>query len=134
MERKGISAFERIGEETLHKIVDAFYKRVKLHPDLAPIFPDDLRETARKQKQFLTQFLGGPPLYTAEHGHPRLRMRHLPFPITPKRAEAWLSCMAAAMDEVGFSGPERDAFFSRLYITANHMINTPDDTEKGETL
>ena len=45
----------------MHQIIDAFYRRVKIHPDLAPIFPEDLTETARKQKQFLTQFLGGPP-------------------------------------------------------------------------
>lgn len=134
MERKIISQFEMVGEETLHKIVDAFYKRVKLHPDLSPIFPDDLRETARKQKQFLTQFLGGPPLYTSEHGHPRLRMRHLAFPITPKRANAWLTCMSQAMDEIGFSGPIREEFFSRLVITAHHMVNTDDEYEsrKGE--
>ncbi|MCY9072878.1 thiol management oxidoreductase, partial [Bacillus inaquosorum] len=42
----------------------------------------------RKQKQFLTQYLGGPPLYTEEHGHPMLRARHLPFPITNERADA----------------------------------------------
>ena len=130
-----ISQYEKIGKETLHNIIQAFYKRVKQHPHLAPIFPEDLTETARKQEQFLTQFLGGPPLYTAEHGHPRLRMRHLPFPITPTRANAWLSCMSAAMDEANFHGPEREEFFSRLVITAHHMVNTPDEkeNEKGET-
>ncbi len=135
MEKK-ISPFEQIGEKTLHRIVDAFYRRVKQHPELAPIFPDDLTETARKQKQFLTQFLGGPPLYTSEHGHPRLRKRHLPFPITPKRADAWLDCMSRAMDEVGFSGPLRDEFFARLVITARHMVNTydGDHNEKGEPI
>lgn len=134
MERKFISQYEMVGENTLHKIVDTFYSKVKQHPDLAPIFPEDLTETARKQKQFLTQFLGGPPLYTTEHGHPKLRMRHLPFPITPKRANAWLLCMEEAMDEVGFSGPIRDEFFSRLVITAHHMVNTNDEIEsrKGE--
>ncbi len=49
------------GEETVAKLVEAFYRRVAAHPDLRPIFPDDLTETARKQKQFLTQYLGGPP-------------------------------------------------------------------------
>ncbi|MET1138987.1 thiol management oxidoreductase, partial [Bacillus subtilis] len=78
--------YEAIGEELLSQLVDTFYERVKRHPLLYPIFPDDLTETARKQKQFLTQYLGGPPLYTEEHGHPMLRARHLPFPITPERA------------------------------------------------
>jgi hemoglobin len=120
------------GEEVISKLVEAFYKRVAKHPDLAPIFPKDLTETARKQKQFLTQYLGGPALYTAEHGHPMLRARHLPFEITPTRAKAWLSCMSEAMDEVGLSGPVRDEFFQRLVLTAHHMVNTLDNsTEKG---
>lgn len=132
MEKESRSMYERIGAKTLHKMVDAFYKRVARHPDLAPIFPEDLTETARKQKQFLTQFLGGPPLYTEEHGHPRLRMRHLPFPITSRRARAWLDCMAAAMDEVGLSGDIREEFFARLTLTAHHMVNTPDEVEHVE--
>ncbi|MDE3838234.1 globin [Bacillus methanolicus] len=121
--------FDAIGKETLHRLVAAFYRRVKEHPDLAPIFPDDLTETARKQEQFLTQYLGGPPLYTNEHGHPMLRARHLPFEITPVRAKAWLACMNEAMDEVGLEGEIREDFFSRLVLTAQHMINTPDKNE-----
>ena len=115
------------GAEVLRKLVEAFYKRVKTDPDLSPIFPEDLTPVMAKQYKFLTQFLGGPPLYTDEYGPPRLRMRHLPFPITPKRAKAWLNCMAQAMDEVGLEGPVRDQFFHRLVLTAEHMINTEDD-------
>ncbi|WP_174730928.1 globin [Mesobacillus harenae] len=125
--------FEAVGEAKLHKLVDAFYRRVGQHPDLTPIFPDDLTETARKQKQFLTQYLGGPQLYTHEHGHPMMRARHLPFEITPVRAKAWLSCMAEAMDEIGLDGELRKNFYSRLVLTAQHMINTPDDELKGES-
>ncbi|ASB90105.1 thiol management oxidoreductase [Bacillus sonorensis] len=117
--------YEAIGEELLSQLVDTFYERVGRHPLLSPIFPDDLTETARKQKQFLTQYLGGPPLYTEEHGHPMLRARHLPFPITPERADAWLSCMNEAMDHVGLQGDIRDFLFERLTLTARHMVNTP---------
>ncbi|CAM3994737.1 globin [Geobacillus sp. FSL K6-0789] len=120
------------GEEKVAKLVEAFYRRVAAHPDLRPIFPDDLTETARKQKQFLTQYLGGPPLYTAEHGHPMMRARHLRFEITPKRAEAWLACMRAAMDEIGLSGPAREQFYHRLVLTAHHMVNTPDHLDRKE--
>jgi hemoglobin len=125
------SPYEAIGgEQILSKLVDEFYARVAKHPDLAPIFPKDLTETARKQKQFLTQYLGGPPLYTAEHGHPMLRARHLSFPITPTRAKAWLACMNEAMNAVGLQGPVRDEFYQRLILTAHHMINTPDNDRK----
>jgi len=118
--------FEVIGEKRLHQLVDTFYDKVHKHPKLKPIFPDDLSETARKQKQFLTQYLGGPPVYTEEHGHPMLRARHLPFEITPSRAEAWLECMSEAMDEVGLDGEIRTFFYQRLVLTAQHMINTPE--------
>lgn len=127
MVEKMHTPFDAIGVEKLHLLVDAFYNRVGQHPDLVPIFPDDLSETARKQKQFLTQYLGGPPLYTSEHGHPMLRARHLPFEITETRAKAWLSCMKDAMDEVELHGPIREDFFSRLILTAQHMINTPEE-------
>ncbi|SFE73773.1 globin domain-containing protein [Alteribacillus iranensis] len=125
---KQLKPFDYIGgSEVIEQLVDTFYGNVKQHPDLYPIFPDDLTETARKQKQFLTQFLGGPPLYTEEHGHPMLRARHLPFPITPTRAEAWLDCMSRAMDEVGLEGPAREDFFRRLTLAAHHMVNTTDE-------
>ncbi len=127
MKQVGITPFDAIGGAPMVDIwVEAFYDRVALHPDLKPIFPDDLTETARKQKQFLTQFLGGPRLYTEEHGHPMLRARHLPFPITPKRAEAWLDCMREAMEEVNVPEPWREQIFVRLTKVAHHMINTED--------
>ncbi|MFX3624131.1 MAG: globin [Ectobacillus sp.] len=129
MNQNPITPFEAIGgEKGIAALVDTFYSYVSQHPDLTPIFPKDLTETARKQKQFLTQYFGGPPLYTEEHGHPMLRARHLPFEITPKRKQAWLSCMHQAMDDVGLEGPLREFMWERLALTANHMMNTPEKT------
>jgi hemoglobin len=123
------SLYERIGgAETIARLVAAFYPRVQAHPLLAPLFPEDITPVREKQRLFLTQFLGGPPLYSEKHGHPRLRARHLPFPITPSRAQAWLSCMAEALDEVGITGPEREEMWGRLVITAHHMINTKEES------
>ncbi|UOR13118.1 globin domain-containing protein [Halobacillus amylolyticus] len=133
MNDKPGSIYEAIGEDKINVLVDCFYSHVSKHPDLIPIFPEDLTETARKQKQFLTQFFGGPPLYIQEHGHPMLRARHLPFVITPKRKDAWLSCMAKALEEADIQNPYRQAMFERLMMTANHMMNTPED-EKGESM
>ncbi|MBY0121011.1 globin [Bacillus sp. S/N-304-OC-R1] len=133
MVEKMHTPFDAIGEEKLHQLVEAFYYRVGQHPDLVPIFPSDLSETARKQIQFLTQYLGGPPLYTSEHGHPMLRARHLPFEITETRAKAWLSCMSEAMDKVGLDGQIREYLYDRLFLTAQHMINTSEnEMMKGE--
>ena len=111
------------GAQTLQKLVDVFYNLVAAHPDLAPIFPEDLTETKERQFKFLSQFLGGPDLYSREHGHPMLRARHMPFPITPERAEAWLSCMNQAMDKTGIQGKIREYVFNRLVQTAYHMVN-----------
>ncbi len=104
MTRVPLTIYERIGgDETITRIVESFYPRVQKDPLLAPIFPkgDAIRPVMEKQRRFLTQFFGGPPLYSQLYGHPRMRARHLPFPITPRRAEAWLRCMAEALDEAG---------------------------------
>ncbi|MFS0883009.1 thiol management oxidoreductase [Bacillus sp. 7586-K] len=128
-----LTPYEVIGEEMLSHLVDSFYGKVQKHPMLSPIFPDDLTETARKQKQFLTQYLGGPQLYTEEHGHPMLRARHLPFPITPARANAWIQCMKEAMNDVGLTGDIKDFLLHRLQLTAHHMVNTNgEDNEQKE--
>ena len=123
----GQSIFESIGGfKTMDKWIPAFYKRVGEHPLLIPIFPDDLSEVAHKQYLFMTQFLGGQPLYNEERGHPRLRRRHLPFEITPARREAWLECMHEAMIEAEIAEPYFSAIFERLSMTATHMMNTPE--------
>ncbi|MGZ4031649.1 MAG: globin domain-containing protein [Tumebacillaceae bacterium] len=122
------TVYEMIGGgDTIRKLVDAFYKRVGQHPDLKPIFPDDLTETADKQYLFLTQFFGGPPLYSDQYGHPMLRARHMPFEITPTRAKAWLACMSEAMEEIGLEGFVRDFMYDRFIQTGNHMVNTRDE-------
>jgi len=125
------SVYEMIGgEAALSRLVEAFYDRVVVDPDLAPLFAEsDIAEVKHKQKLFLTQFLGGPGLYTEQFGHPMLRYRHLPFEITPKRADAWLDCMARAMDDVGLDGPVRDFVYARLTQTAHHMVNTAEQQD-----
>lgn len=114
------------GSDAVERLVSAFYKRVGNHPALIPIFPDDLTETSWKQRLFLTQFLGGPKLYSEERGHPMLRRRHLPFIINPERKEAWLACMEEALLESHIEEPYRTAIFDKLTMTANHMMNTAE--------
>ena len=119
--------YGRIGPSALHELVQRFYGLVAAHPDLAPIFPADLKVTAHKQEAFLSGFLGGPPLYQQEFGHPRLRMRHLPFAITPARARAWLGCMGAALDATPtIERADADELLIALSRVAAAMINTED--------
>jgi hemoglobin len=124
METNLPSVYEKIGgEKTIRKIVDIFYSLVPKHPELQHLFPKDLSHTKEKQFLFLSQFFGGPPLYTEKRGHPRLRARHLPFPIHQHTAEAWLSCMATTLDRVGIEPKVKEEMWSRLVMTAYHMIN-----------
>lgn len=115
------------GAPAVRRLVDAFYPRVQADPDLAAIFPADITPVREKQYLFLTQFLGGPALYSERYGPPMLRARHLPHAVTPRRREAWLQCMSAAMDDVGLSGDIRAFVYGRLIQVADHMVNRPDD-------
>ena len=65
--------YDVIGEKALYDMIDYFYFLVENDQRINHLFPGDFKETSRKQKQFLTQFLGGPDLYTQEHGHPMLK-------------------------------------------------------------
>lgn len=113
------------GQATVDRLVEAHYKYIGQHADLIPIFPEDLTESARKQRLFLTQFFGGPQLYLEERGHPMLRRRHLPFEITPVRRDAWLECFEKALDDAAVEEPYRTAILQRISMTAQHMMNTP---------
>ncbi|MFS0862482.1 globin [Fredinandcohnia sp. 179-A 10B2 NHS] len=119
--------FEEIGgTPTIEKLVNAFYPKVYSDPDLSPLFEGDIEEIKRKQRMFLTQFLGGPTLYSNEFGPPAMRHRHIPFEITPTRANAWLRCMKEAFEETGLTGDAADAFYSRLQQVAGIMVNTEE--------
>lgn len=117
------------GAETVRAIVETFYPKVQADPLLAPLFPEDILPVMERQYLFLTQYLGGPPIYSEKRGHPMLRARHLPFPITEERAAAWLRCMKEALDEVGIKGLAREQIWSRLVLTAHHMINQKDSND-----
>jgi len=115
------------GEATIRKIVNTFYPKVLAHPLLAPIFPQDIESLIEKQYQFLTQFFGGPSLYTEQHGNPMMRARHAPFPITVKHAEAWLECMNKALEEVVPSKEIRAIILDRLKGPAYFFVNIQDE-------
>ena len=128
------SVYEMMGgAEAIRKLVDTFYAKVAEDPNLKPIFPDDLTETADKQFLFLTQFFGGPTLYSDKFGHPMLRWRHMPFQITPTRAKAWLRCMGEALDELGLEPAVRQFVYERLTQTALHMVNSHEAKDTAET-
>ncbi|ALS20503.1 MULTISPECIES: globin [Paenibacillus] len=112
------------GADGIRKLVEAFYPKVQEHPLLAPLFPEDIAPVMEKQYMFLTQFFGGPPLFSEQYGHPMMRARHMAFPITPERAEAWLGCMKKALQETGWEPDLQMAVLERLKGPAFHFINS----------
>ncbi|GGA35073.1 globin [Paenibacillus physcomitrellae] len=127
---QGQTLYERLGgAETIRRLVEAFYPRVQRNPLLGPLFPENIDPVLEKQYMFLSQFFGGPSLYSDAHGHPMMRARHLPFPVTPERAEAWLACMGEALTEVGIEEPLRSFVLQRLSGPAMHFVNTPSSQE-----
>ncbi len=119
------SLYNRIGgNDTLQHLVDKFYDQVFIHPLIGRLFNTDKEVIKEKQRLFLTQFLGGPQLYTGRYGHPRMRARHLPHPITHDDAYAWLECMARAINSLEISEDLKQELFARFPQTAFFMVNT----------
>lgn len=95
------SLFFRVGGgEFFDSLVSAFYSGVAADEVLAPLYPDypDFEPAKRRLSLFLQQYWGGPTTYSDERGHPRLRMRHMPFPVGPLQRDHWLTHMAAAVE------------------------------------
>lgn len=119
-----ISVYELVGgDEVFRRIVDEFYARVEADPILRPMFPNDLESGKQWQFLFLTQFFGGPARYSAERGHPRLRMRHMPFAIDQNTRDQWFAHMCAAIDVVGIVEPARSIMRDYFERASTFMIN-----------
>ncbi|WP_040952891.1 globin [Gorillibacterium massiliense] len=114
------------GEAGIRRLVEVFYPIVVADPDLGPHFPADIRPVQEKQFMFLTQFFGGPALYTEEYGHPMMRARHMHIPLTLKLSQAWLRCMSQALAETGMDPELSRIVMERLSAPAHHFINTPE--------
>ncbi|MEJ8303737.1 globin [Saccharibacillus sacchari] len=122
----GLTIYQQLGEsDGLRNIIETFYGNVVREPLLAPLFPEDMGPVMEKQHQFLTQFFGGPPLFSEQHGHPMMRARHMRFPVTNERADAWLACMNASLQENGVEDELREFVIARLKGPAYHFVNTP---------
>jgi hemoglobin len=122
--------FDRVGGEPFFvDLVDKFYLGVAGDPLLRPLYPDNLDESSRHLALFLMQYWGGPTTYNEERGHPRLRMRHVPFVIGPAERDAWLRHMLAALVELESVSRinEADAVEFRDYLemAANSLVNAP---------
>ena len=112
------------GEERIRAIVDRFYDIIDADaPVLRAMLPANDAVSRDKLYAYLVEWTGGPALYSPERGHPRMRMRHLPFPIGEDEVSQWLSCMNRALDDNDVDGDVRTFLDDRLTALAHHMQN-----------
>ena len=116
--------YERIGEEGFTRLVRAFYAQVPGDSILGPMYPaEDLPGAEERLRDFLIGRFGGPPRYIEQRGHPRLRMRHMPFVIDRDARDRWVQLMDRALDESALDPAARDLLREFLHGMATFMIN-----------
>lgn len=133
-----LSMFERIGGAVaIDRLVEAFYKRMDSLPEAETIramHAPDLGPVKNVLKRYLSEWTGGPKLYSTEKGHPRLRQRHMGFPIGNAERDAWLLCMRGSLEEtIADAGArqEIDAALAKLADWMRNHAGNPHDAGAG---
>ena len=124
---EAINFYEKMGgEKNFLELTRRFYENVSKNPVLKPMYPeDDMAGAERRLRMFLEQYWGGPNTYSQERGHPRLRMRHMPFYISKVEHDAWLQCMHAALIDLEMAEEMKEELWTYFQYAANSMINQP---------
>ena len=114
--------YEMVGEAGFERLIAAFYRQVPTDDILGPMYPgDDLAGAEQRLRDFLIGRFGGPQRYIEQRGHPRLRLRHMPFAVNSAARERWLALMHRALDEAAFP-PEADAFLRQFFAGVSTML------------
>jgi hemoglobin len=115
-----------MGEENIFKMLLDFYKELEKSP-IRSLFPPDMEAASQKSAKFFVQVLGGPPLYVIDHGPPRMRARHIPFPIDEQARQTWLECFQRTLEgaETKYAFPPQhlDGFKEFLRDFSAWMVN-----------
>ncbi|NBS93696.1 MAG: hemoglobin-like protein [Betaproteobacteria bacterium] len=117
------------GDAGVRALAERFYRQMDEDPSCARIrhlHPADLNHSRDKLYLFLSGWLGGPPLYVEQYGHPMLRRRHLPFPIGGDERDQWMRCMVAALADSGLDEAARQHLVGSFFNTADFMRNRED--------
>jgi hemoglobin len=115
------------GEEAVRAMAERFYDIMQTDPEAAELLalhPQPMDGIRQKFFEFLSGWLGGPPLFTAKYGHPRLRARHLPFTIDTRLRDQWLHCMYQVLEEQVEDPLLKQQLKSQFTHLAHHMINS----------
>lgn len=131
MSGETITLYEAIGgDDAVRKLTRRFYQLMDELPEAArcrAIHPPDLSGSEAKFYDYLTGYLGGPPVYVEKHGHPRLRSRHFGAPIGPAERDEWLLCFSRAMEEAIPNPKLREIIWPPIERLAHHMQNREED-------
>ena len=113
------------GRPTFERLVRRFYAGVASDPPLHALYPEeDLEPAIERLTGFLEQYWGGPTAYSDQRGHPRLRMRHMPFKVNPDQRDRWLRHMRDAVDELDLPPLYEAELWGYLERAAHAMVNT----------
>ncbi len=125
------SLYERVGgTETFRVLVERFYAGVAQDEPLRVLYPEeDLGPAAERLQLFLEQYWGGPHTYSETRGHPRLRIRHAPYAVTPTQRDRWLRHMLGALDSLELDESDDAELRDYLIYAAQFMINAFDDPD-----
>ncbi|MDO5502863.1 MAG: globin [Actinomycetia bacterium] len=116
------------GAPTFERLVAAFYRGVAEDEPLRALYPEeDLGPAERRLRMFLEQYFGGPKTYSQERGHPRLRMRHVDFPINLDMRDRWLRHMLTALEEIGLPEAQAEVMREYFFRAAHMLVNTPEN-------
>jgi len=127
------SLFDRVGgTTTFRRLVHRFYQGVADDPLLRPMYPeDDLGPAEDRLRMFLEQYWGGPHTYSEQRGHPRLRMRHAPYAVSPRARDHWLAHMREAVESLDLAPADAAELWAYLEMAAHSMVNVLGDPPPG---
>ena len=123
-----LTPYQRLGEEAgIRQLVARFYALMDELPEayaVRQMHPESLAGSAQSLFEFLSGWFGGPPLYAQKKGHPRLRMRHAPYAVSPMMRDEWMLCMTQAISEQVTDASLRQWLVDTFAQMANHLVNT----------
>lgn len=123
-----MEVFAAVGEDGFARLVTAFYRQVPTDDLLGPMYPkDDLAGAEQRLRDYLVYRFGGPTRYIEERGHPRLRMRHFPFPITQASRDRWMQFMDTAFQEAALPAEAEKHIREFFEGMSTFMINRLED-------
>lgn len=128
--------YQRLGgEAAVRRLVERFYEWMDRLPEarvIRAMHPEDLGPAKEKLFLFLSGWLGGPPLYAERYGPPRLRQKHLPFPVDAAARDAWMACMNRALEEQVADLDLREQLKASFFKTADFLRNQPQPSKESE--